>query len=90
MKERIVSNEEKIRRIVVANLDSIIKYHKNAEFFEKNFKEIRKEHAGKKVIVVDDRVRNVTPKAFDELRKKNKLPEAFISYVPAKGEILML
>jgi hypothetical protein len=90
MKEKAISNEETIRKLIMTNLDNITKYHDNGKYFEKKFEEIRKKHAGKKVIVVDKTVKEVSAKVFDELRKKDKLAEAFISYVPKKHEIIML
>jgi len=90
MQERIISNEERIRKIVMDNLTNITKYHDNGKYFEEKFNEIREGHAGKKVVVIDKIVKRVSPKVLDELNKKNKLAEAFISYVPKKHEIIML
>ena len=89
MNKKRLSDEE-IQNLIIEDMDNILKFHENVEYFLKNQDKIKEEFAGKKIIIVDKKVKPLTQKILKEIRNKNKHYQAFIIYVPRKGQIMML
>lgn len=69
-------------------------YRRNGEWFDEHFEEIRKEHPGKIIIVLNQEVWDTAESPSEVHDKLRDLPrgrqlQSYIEFVPKEGAILM-
>ena len=68
-------------------------YFNNGEWLRRNWKVIAREHAGKIIIIIDNDIACSTANADEAracLRERGSPVQAYIRYVPAENEALLL